>query len=75
MRNKILILAVLITLLIFTFSSSVLAEDIEHQFDISIGAGDGYTEYRIGDIDIDTLQYGFKSLLEFPLDVEFELCK
>lgn len=70
MENKILILSVLITLLFFTFTSSVLAENIEHQFDISIGSGDGYTEYRIGDIDTDTLQYGFKSLLEFPLDVE-----
>lgn len=70
MKKKLLILSVLIILLFFTLTSNVLAENMEHQFDISIGAGDGYTEYKIGDINTDTLKYGFESLLEFPLDVE-----
>ncbi|CCU78666.1 hypothetical protein HSACCH_00805 [Halanaerobium saccharolyticum subsp. saccharolyticum DSM 6643] len=70
MKKKLLISLILVAFLFFTFTSNVLAEKIEHQFDISIGAGDGYTEFKIGDVDTDTLKYGFKSLLEFPLDVE-----
>jgi outer membrane protease len=70
MKKKLLISLILAAFLFFAFTSNVLAEKIEHQFDISIVAGDGYTEYKIGDVDTDTLKYGFKSLLEFPLDVE-----
>jgi len=70
MKKNLMIIAFIMILLAAVFSSAVLAQSLEHQFEISVGSGDGYTEFRIGDIDTTNLNYGFKSLLEFPLAVE-----
>lgn len=70
MKKNLIIIAVIMILVVLGFNSAILAQDLEHQFDISAGSGAGYTEFRIGDIDTNNLNYGFKSLLEFPLDVE-----
>ena len=70
MMNKTIIILLLVVLLFSAFKTAVLAQSLEHQFELGIGAGDGYTEYSIGDIDTAQLNYGFKSRLEFPLAVE-----
>jgi len=58
-------------LLLFSFTTAASAEDLTHEFDLSIGTLNGYTEYEIGAIDSDISSgYTFRSLLEFPLDVE-----
>ena len=69
MKKKLIIIFLMI-LLLTGFNTAVSAQSLEHQFELSIGSGDGYTEYRIGDIETAQLNYGFKSLLEFPLAVE-----
>jgi len=58
-------------LILFSFNTAASAEDLTHEFDLIIGTLDGYTEYEIGAIDSDISSgYTFRSLLEFPLDVE-----
>lgn len=62
---------ILIILLLFILTGQVFADNLQHSFDMGIGTLDGYTEYEIGAIDSDLSSgYGFRSLLEFPLDVE-----
>ncbi|MGM0602004.1 MAG: omptin family outer membrane protease [Bacillota bacterium] len=70
MKNKIIIYMILF-LLLFSFTTTASAEDLTQEFDLSIGTLNGYTEYEIGAIDSDISSgYTFRSLLEFPLDVE-----
>lgn len=70
MKKNIIIITFIMIFLLSSLNAAVLAQNLEHQFELSVGAGDGYTEYSIGDIEGAELNYGFKSLLEFPLAVE-----
>ena len=70
MKKKLIIIGFIIFLLVFSFNLTILAEDLEHQFDFSVGSGAGSTEFSFGDIETNNLNYGSKRSLDFPLAVE-----
>ncbi len=68
MKKSIIVKMMLIILLLTLFNSILMAAEIKHEFELSAGTLVGETEYEIQGYNP---SYGnFRSLLEFPLNVE-----
>jgi len=67
--SKYLIFFFLIIILLSVFNLAASAAELEHRFDIALGTISGQTQYEINGYNSSN-NYSFKSLLEFPLDVE-----
>lgn len=69
MKKKVLVSLLLIIVILFSGNYSLFAEDLQHEFGVSLGTVNGYTEYEISGVSFSD-DYKFRSLLEFPLDVK-----